>query len=98
MLTNRPCSSFVHEESDSKERLRVSNWIVQRLYHYAVKKTVELRLVWGFRCQSLFDSTPSLTFDGSTVLDVPRGIRRSARIIAPHTCIRWVDETRTMMQ
>ncbi len=33
-----------------------------------------------------------------TVLDVPRGTRRSARIIAPHTCIRWVDETRTMMQ
>jgi hypothetical protein len=31
-------------------------------------------------------------------LDVPRGVRRSARIIAPHTCIRWVDETRTMMQ
>ena len=30
------------EESDSKERLRVSNWIVQRLYNYAVKKTVEL--------------------------------------------------------
>jgi len=22
----------------------------------------------------------------------------SARIIAPHTCIRWVDQTRTMMQ
>ena len=30
------------EESDSKERLRVSNWIVQRLYNYAVKITVEL--------------------------------------------------------
>src|SRR5256886_16594044 len=30
------------EESDSKERLRVSNWIVQRLYNYAVQKTVEL--------------------------------------------------------
>jgi hypothetical protein len=29
-------------ESDSKERLRVSNWIVQRLYDYAVKRTVEL--------------------------------------------------------
>ena len=41
-LTNRPCSSLVYEESDSKERLRVSNWIVQRLYNYAVKKTVEL--------------------------------------------------------
>ena len=40
--TNRPCSSLVYEESDSKERLRVSNWIVQRLYNYAVKKTVEL--------------------------------------------------------
>src|SRR6202049_3724175 len=42
LLTNRPCSSLVHEESDSKERLRVSNWIVQRLYNYAVKKTLEL--------------------------------------------------------
>ena len=41
-VANRPCSSFVSEESDSKERLRVSNWIVQRLYNYAVKKTVEL--------------------------------------------------------
>ena len=29
-------------ESDSKERLRVSNWIVQRLYNDAVKKTVKL--------------------------------------------------------
>src|SRR5271167_5020030 len=27
----------LHEESDSNERLRVSNWIVHRLYHYAVK-------------------------------------------------------------
>src|SRR5664279_5337496 len=42
LLTNRHCSSLVYEESDSKERLRVSNWIVQRLYNYAVKKTVEL--------------------------------------------------------
>jgi|GEM_PF-3243909 hypothetical protein len=25
-----------------KERLRVSNWIVQRLYNYAVNETVEL--------------------------------------------------------
>src|SRR5213592_4462161 len=31
LLTNRPCSSLVYKESDSKERLRVSNWIVQRL-------------------------------------------------------------------
>ena len=29
------------EESHSNERLRVSNWIVQRLYDYAVKETVE---------------------------------------------------------
>ena len=42
LLTNRPCSSFVSQESDSKERLRVSNWIVQGLYNYAVNKTVEL--------------------------------------------------------
>src|ERR1700693_3088691 len=49
LLTNRPCSSLVYEESDSKERLRVSNWIVQRLYNFAVKKTVELRLLRVFR-------------------------------------------------
>ena len=42
LLTNRTCSSLAYEESDSKERLRVSNWIVQRLYNYAVKITVEL--------------------------------------------------------
>ena len=29
------------EESDSNERLRVSNWIVQRLYNDAVKETIE---------------------------------------------------------
>ena len=29
------------DETDSNERLRVSNWIVQRLYHYAIKETVE---------------------------------------------------------
>src|ERR1035438_6271204 len=40
LLTNRPCSSLVYEESDSKERLRVSNWIVQRLYNYADRKSV----------------------------------------------------------
>ena len=49
LLTNRPCSSLVYEESDSKERLRVSNWIVQSLYNYAVKKTVEFRLLTIFQ-------------------------------------------------
>jgi hypothetical protein len=38
LLTNRPCSSLVYEESDSKERLRVSNWIVQRLYNMQSRK------------------------------------------------------------
>ena len=42
LLTNRPCSSLSTKSHDSNERLRVSNWIVQRLYNYAVKKTVEL--------------------------------------------------------
>jgi hypothetical protein len=42
LLTNRPCSSFVREESYSKGRLRVSNWIVQRLNNDAVDETVEL--------------------------------------------------------
>jgi hypothetical protein len=40
-LIDRPGSSF-NEESDPKERLRVSNWIVQRLNDDAVKETVEL--------------------------------------------------------
>jgi hypothetical protein len=32
----------LYEESDSKERLSVSNWIVQGLYDDAVKEIVEL--------------------------------------------------------
>src|ERR1022692_3122586 len=32
-----------------KERLRVSNWIVQRLYNYAVNETVELRFLAVFQ-------------------------------------------------
>jgi hypothetical protein len=32
-----------------KERLRVSNWIVQRLYNDAVNETVELRLLAVFQ-------------------------------------------------
>jgi len=45
-FTRFPCDQppwleLFYEESDSNERLRVSNWIVQRLYHYAIKKTVE---------------------------------------------------------
>jgi hypothetical protein len=40
--TNRPCLGFVYEEpAIPKERLRVSNWIVQRLYNYAINETVE---------------------------------------------------------
>jgi hypothetical protein len=38
-----------YKESDSNGRLRVSNWIVQRLNYYAVKKTVELRLLTVFQ-------------------------------------------------
>jgi hypothetical protein len=41
LLTNRPCFGFAYEEPHPKERLRVSNRIVQRLYHYAVNETVE---------------------------------------------------------
>jgi hypothetical protein len=37
-----PWLELFYKESDSNERLRVSDWIVQRLYDYAVKKTVEL--------------------------------------------------------
>ena len=44
LLANRPCSSFVYLESYSKERLRVSNWIVRRLYNYAVKIRIDASL------------------------------------------------------
>ena len=37
-----PLRKPFYKESDSNERLRVSNWIVQKLYDYAVKETVEL--------------------------------------------------------
>ena len=40
--TNRPCLALSLMRPVPKERLRVSNWIVQRLYNYAVNKTVEL--------------------------------------------------------
>jgi hypothetical protein len=42
LLTNHPCQALSPESPIPKERLRVSNWIVQRLYDYAVSKTVEL--------------------------------------------------------
>ena len=41
-LTNHPCQALSSKSPIPKERLRVSNWIVQRLYYYAVSKTVEL--------------------------------------------------------
>jgi hypothetical protein len=37
-----PWLELFYKESDSNERLRVNNWIVQRLDDYAVQKTVEL--------------------------------------------------------
>ena len=42
LLANRLAQAFVGEESGSKERLRVGNWIVQGLYDDTVKETVEL--------------------------------------------------------
>src|SRR3984957_10254813 len=42
LLTNHPCQALSPKSPIPKERLRVSNWIVQRLYDYAVSKTVEL--------------------------------------------------------
>jgi hypothetical protein len=44
----RPPVKLVTEESDSKERLRVSNWIVQGLYDYAVNEAFERRLLTVF--------------------------------------------------
>jgi hypothetical protein len=37
-----PWLELFYKESDSNERLRVDNWIVQRLDDYAVQETVEL--------------------------------------------------------
>jgi hypothetical protein len=37
-----PWLKLFYKESDSNERLRVDNWIVQRLDDYAVQETVEL--------------------------------------------------------
>jgi hypothetical protein len=42
LLTNHPCQALSQKSPIPKERLRVSNWIVQGLYDYAVSKTVEL--------------------------------------------------------
>ena len=54
-LTNRPCSCFVYEESDFEGRLRVSNWIVQRLYNYAVKRYSNTKRMELYR---LYKSSP----------------------------------------
>jgi hypothetical protein len=59
---------LVTEESDSKERLRVSNWIVQGLYDYAVSETVERRLLTVF--QHVVDPTRI-----STVTDKDMAVR-----------------------
>src|SRR6202044_702980 len=44
-----PLLKLFYKESDSNGRLRVSDWIVQGLYDYAVKETVELRLLAVFQ-------------------------------------------------
>jgi hypothetical protein len=48
LLNNRPCLGFSMKSPDPKERLRVSNWIVQRLYNHAVNETVKLRFLAVF--------------------------------------------------
>ena len=47
-MPTAPAQVF-YNESDSNGRLRVSDWIVQGLYDYAVKKTVEFRLLTVFQ-------------------------------------------------
>ena len=44
-----PLLNLSTKSHDSNERLRVSNWIVQRLNYYAVKKTIEFRLLTVFQ-------------------------------------------------
>ena len=44
-----PLLNLSTKSHDSNERLRVSNWIVQKLNYYAVKKTVEFRLLTVFQ-------------------------------------------------
>jgi hypothetical protein len=84
LLTNRPCSSSVYEESDSKERLRVSNWIVQRLYNYAVKKTVELRLLTVF--QHVVDPTRVRTIADKNSAVTPLDLRPT--LCGPDSVVR----------
>jgi hypothetical protein len=64
----RPTVKLSIEESVSKERLRVSNWIVQGLYDYAVSETVERRLLTVF--QHIVDPTRI-----STVTDEDSAVR-----------------------
>jgi len=47
-MPTAPAQAFL-QESDSNGRLRVSDWMVQGLYDYAVKETVELRLLAVFQ-------------------------------------------------
>jgi hypothetical protein len=44
-----PSISSICEESASKERLRVGNWIVHGLYNYTVKQSLERRLLAVFQ-------------------------------------------------
>ena len=44
-----PLLNLSTKSHNSNERLRVSNWIVQRLNYYAVKKTIEFRLLTVFQ-------------------------------------------------
>jgi hypothetical protein len=56
-----------------KERLRVSDWIVQRLYNYAVNETVELRLLTVF--QHVVDPTRVRTVADKNSARTPLDIR-----------------------
>ena len=68
MTANEPPLRDLSKESDSNGRLRVSNWIVQRLYDYAVKKRVELRFLTVFQhvvdptcVRAVADKYPAMT-------------------------------------
>ena len=45
---SRLSNKLARESPDPKGRLRVSNWIVQRIYDYAINKPIEMRLLGPF--------------------------------------------------
>jgi hypothetical protein len=83
LLTDRPFSTVALEESDSNEHLRDSDWIVQRLYHYAVK--LLNKAVYGaYRCLKKASHEGVCGTDDMQIHEVAKSL--SARIIVDPYC------------